>query len=159
MAEVSKVRLNFVCLDDSEFSETAFNWYVNNFHHAEDCVGLVHVHQIPSFIGITLKTGGVPMTEYHKIIQFSIRQAKAILSKFEAICNEKDMKCHFYMADANHSPGHVICELAKEKEADTIIMGQRGLGAISRTLLGSTSDYVLHHSHVPVMVIPPTGKK
>jgi len=160
MAEASKVRLNFVCLDDSEFSETAFSWYVSNFHHAEDCVGLVHVHQIPSYTGMGLMTGGGPMTdEYHKIIQFSIRQAKSIQSKFETLCKEKNMKCHFYMADAHHSPGHVICELAKEKKADTITMGQRGLGTVSRALLGSTSDYVLHHSHIPVMVVPSTRKK
>ena len=52
----------------------------------------------------------------------------------------------------------MICELAKEKNAASITMGQRGLGTISRALLGSTSDYVLHHSHVPVMVVPAKKK-
>ena len=68
------------------------------------------------------------------------------------------MKCEFLLADAHHKPGHVICELAKEKNAASITMGQRGLGTISRALLGSTSDYVLHHSHVPVMVVPAKKK-
>ena len=54
------------------------------------------------------------------------------------------------------SVGHTICEIAKENNASTIVMGQRGLGAIRRTFLGSTSDYVLHHAHIPVAVIPPS---
>ena len=53
------------------------------------------------------------------------------------------------------SVGHTICKMAKENGATTIVMGQRGLGAIRRTFLGSSSDYVLHHAHVPVAVIPP----
>jgi len=160
MAEALKGRFNFVCIDDSDFSATAFNWYVKNFHQTEDCIGLVHVYQMPSFPAMGLMAGGVPMTdEYNHSVQFSIREAKAIKSKFETCCKENNLKFQFFMADAHHSPGHVICDLAKEKKADTIIMGQRGLGAISRTLLGSTSDYVLHHAHVPVMVVPSHPKK
>ena len=62
------------------------------------------------------------------------------------------------MLEGEHKPAHVICGLAKEKNAASITMGQRGLGTISRALLGSTSDYVLHHSHVPVMVVPAVKK-
>ncbi len=31
-------------------------------------------------------------------------------------------------------------------------MGTRGMGTIRRTLLGSVSDYVVHHAHCPVTV-------
>lgn len=160
MADCQQRRLNFVCIDDSEFSEAAFNCYVNYYHHPEDCVGLVHVHQMPSLPVMSFIEGGVPLSdEYHKSLQSSINRAKGIQSKFEQLCQDKGLKYHFYMADARHSSGRVICDLAKEKEADTIIMGQRGLGAISRILLGSTSDYVLHHAHIPVTIVPPARKQ
>ena len=51
-------------------------------------------------------------------------------------------------------PGEAICELAKEKHVQIIVMGSRGLGAIRRTILGSVSDYVLHHAHIPVIIYP-----
>ena len=69
------------------------------------------------------------------------------------------MKCDFVMADAHAQAGHVICKLADEKKADAIIMGQRRLGTLSRKLLGSTSDYVVHHAKVPILVAPtPQGE-
>lgn len=33
-----------------------------------------------------------------------------------------------------------------------IVMGTRGMGKVKRTFLGSVSDHVLHHSHVPVII-------
>ncbi len=49
-------------------------------------------------------------------------------------------------------PGHAIVKVAREENADLIVTRCRGLGTIRRTLLGSVSDYVVHHSDVPVIV-------
>ena len=60
---------------------------------------------------------------------------------------------------AEDSIGHTICKIAKDQSAANIVVGQRGLGTIRRTLLGSVSDYVIYHSHIPCIVIPPNLKK
>ena len=49
-------------------------------------------------------------------------------------------------------PGEVIVSVADEEKAFFIICGSRGKGTLRRTFLGSISDYVLHHSHVPVFI-------
>lgn len=49
-------------------------------------------------------------------------------------------------------PGEGIINAAREANADVIITGSRGTGKLRRTFLGSVSDYVLHHSDVPVIV-------
>jgi len=49
-------------------------------------------------------------------------------------------------------PGEGIIRVAKDEEASIIVTGTRGLGKLRRTLLGSVSDYLVHHSHVPVLV-------
>uniref|UniRef100_K1P9S2 UspA domain-containing protein n=1 Tax=Magallana gigas TaxID=29159 RepID=K1P9S2_MAGGI len=49
-------------------------------------------------------------------------------------------------------PGHQIVKKAHDVGADLVLTGSRGLGTIRRTVLGSISDYVIHHSNVPVIV-------
>ena len=43
---------------------------------------------------------------------------------------------------------------ADEIDADAIVCGSRGRGAVARSLLGSTSTSLLHHSTRPVLVVP-----
>ena len=52
-------------------------------------------------------------------------------------------------------PGEGIVRIAEELNADLIVMGTRGEGALRRTITGSVSDYVLHHTTVPVLICPP----
>ena len=52
--------------------------------------------------------------------------------------------------------GHVaetIARYAKENSIDQIVMGTRGLGAISEFVLGSVASKVIHLSSVPVTLI------
>ena len=46
-----------------------------------------------------------------------------------------------------------VVDLAEEVGADLIVMGSRGLGGMSRALVGSVSDSVVRHAHCPVMVV------
>ncbi|MDB9315172.1 universal stress protein [Spirulina sp. CS-785/01] len=50
-------------------------------------------------------------------------------------------------------PGPLIRELAKTWGADLIVMGRRGRSGLTEVLLGSVSNYVLHHVHCSVCVI------
>lgn len=49
-------------------------------------------------------------------------------------------------------PGPTIVDIASKVKASLIVMGTRGLGTVRRTIMGSVSDYVLHHVHCPVAV-------
>ncbi|MBE9181101.1 universal stress protein [Oculatella sp. LEGE 06141] len=50
-------------------------------------------------------------------------------------------------------PGRAICRLALEWEADLIVMGRRGLSGLSEILIGSVSNYVLHHAPCSVLTV------
>ncbi|WP_413164375.1 universal stress protein [Capilliphycus salinus ALCB114379] len=50
-------------------------------------------------------------------------------------------------------PGHQICEAAKEWNADLIIIGRRGYSGLSELILGSVSNYTLHHAHCSVLIV------
>jgi nucleotide-binding universal stress UspA family protein len=54
------------------------------------------------------------------------------------------------------SVGHIaetIAQYAKENSIDQIVMGTRGMGAISEFVLGSIASKVIHLSSVPVTLI------
>ena len=53
---------------------------------------------------------------------------------------------------ATGKPGEVICRIAEEESAAMIVTGTRGMGKVRRTILGSVSDYLVHHAHCPVIV-------
>lgn len=52
------------------------------------------------------------------------------------------------------SPGLMICQVARQRQCDLIIMGRNQNHQLGSFLMGSTSSYVLHHSPCPVMIVP-----
>lgn len=50
-------------------------------------------------------------------------------------------------------PDEQIVSAASDPQVDLVVVGARGLGAFRRMLLGSVSEYVLHHAACPVLVV------
>ena len=50
-------------------------------------------------------------------------------------------------------PDKEIVKLSEELGAGTIVIGSRGLGAVSRALMGGVSESVVRHAHCPVFVV------
>jgi nucleotide-binding universal stress UspA family protein len=50
-------------------------------------------------------------------------------------------------------PGAAICDVAKDRGVDVIVVGSRGRGAIKRAVLGSVSTHVVHNAPCPVLVV------
>lgn len=50
-------------------------------------------------------------------------------------------------------PGNVITSLVEEESIDLVIMGNSGKGSLSSFIMGSVSQYVIHHVKVPVLII------
>ena len=53
----------------------------------------------------------------------------------------------------NGEPGSSICQAASKWGVDLIIMGRRGRTGVAEALLGSASNYVMHHAACSVLVI------
>ena len=48
---------------------------------------------------------------------------------------------------------NVLCEAVDKFNADVLVVGSHGYGAIKRAVLGSVSDYCAHHAHCTVMIV------
>ncbi|EDX83140.1 universal stress protein family, putative [Synechococcus sp. PCC 7335] len=52
-----------------------------------------------------------------------------------------------------NAPGQGICQTAKSWQADLIVMGSHHRQGIEEIVLGSVSNYVMHHAPCSVMII------
>ena len=69
------------------------------------------------------------------------------LEQAEAMGIPTESKC-----EVGH-PGSLIRDLAKNWNADLIVMGRRGLSSLQEVFLGSVSNYILHHAPCSVLII------
>ena len=53
--------------------------------------------------------------------------------------------------------GDVILETAQKLNADIIVLGTHGRRGLDRILIGSVTENVLHHSSIPLFIIPTRG--
>ncbi len=49
--------------------------------------------------------------------------------------------------------GSKIVNYANTKKFDIIVIGSRGMSSLKETFLGSTSNFVLHKSKIPVLIV------
>jgi nucleotide-binding universal stress UspA family protein len=50
------------------------------------------------------------------------------------------------------SPSRKICEFAQSEDVDLIVMGHRGITGLNEFLIGSVSNYVLHHAPCSILM-------
>lgn len=71
----------------------------------------------------------------------------------EAKAKFSDYPFPFYSNYVVGDAAREILNFAKDQEINLIIMGNRGMGAFSRTILGSVSNKVVNSSPVSVLVV------
>lgn len=94
----------------------------------------VHIKDYDSAIRNAFKEQGV------KIIDDAMKKFKDYTGKVETIIE-------------NGNPGNIIIKITENKEYDLIVMGSRGLDAVSRVMLGSVSNKVLNNVDVSVLIV------
>lgn len=78
-------------------------------------------------------------------------RAEYVLKEVEESLKDYPYKVELFQTIG--SPAEEIVNVAEERECSLIIVGNRGLGAFSRTLLGSVSNKVINASKISVLVV------
>jgi nucleotide-binding universal stress UspA family protein len=68
---------------------------------------------------------------------------------------ESGVNASFHVASGfSIDPADLIAEVAKESDADLIVVGTRGHGRVAGMLLGSVTQGLLHVAPCPVLAVP-----
>ncbi len=85
--------------------------------------------------------------QWEDFVQQGVDWLRSLAQEAEAV----GVPVEFMQTPGN--PGRVICQQAKNWEADLIILGRRGLSGLSELLMGSVSNYVLHRAACSVLTV------
>lgn len=141
-------------IDGSENSIFAIEWYASHVHRPDDHVILVYCVEMSEVLTATEWCHAPNPSDAEAIKTVLDHEVKKIQSRLEEFGELlKRLKLNGVVKSTQASkPGEGILRVAKDEEASLIVTGTRGLGKLRRTLLGSVSDYLVHHSPVPVLV-------
>ncbi|MGZ4392588.1 MAG: universal stress protein [Gaiellaceae bacterium] len=68
---------------------------------------------------------------------------------------QSGVKASFHVVSGlNTDPADLIADVAKEADADLIVVGTRGHGRVAGMLLGSVTQRLLHVAPCPVLAVP-----
>jgi nucleotide-binding universal stress UspA family protein len=80
-------------------------------------------------------------------------QTKLAVQVKELVDSGVDATLHV-ISGINKDPADLIANIARELEADLIVVGTRGHGRIAGMLLGSVTQRLLHVAPCPVLAVP-----
>jgi nucleotide-binding universal stress UspA family protein len=87
---------------------------------------------------------------YQRALSPELRHAEEVLAAAETQARNAGVEADVDVLEGD--PAQRIVELARSREADLIVVGSRGRGSVTGTLLGSVSRDVMQHADRPVLV-------
>jgi len=103
--------------------------------------GLFVIQSFPTEIGLMKTMLGKALSKHYK----------HFMSIAKTMCTKKGIK--FLDVVEFGEEGQTIVSFADHNNFNLIVIGSRGMGKLGEVFLGSTSNYVMHSSKIPVMII------
>ena len=126
-------------------SSNSFRGLDAAIHMARECQATITGLYV---IGITKPRTNEQITPLEKML---LEHAQKIMKKAKLAAAKKGVL--FFDRVSYGDDGKRIVDIAERKSFDLIVMGSRGMGAAKEIFLGSVSNYVLHKSKKPVLII------
>ena len=132
-----------LAVDGSEYSLRALEYARSLAENYRAGLWLVHVFSNTSDL--------LGYQDFEKLYARRKSAGQTILD--ETLKKLKDSSLDVHAELAEGSDAEAILTLAEKHEADLIVMGTRGFGAVKGLMVGSVSRKVIHLSSCPVMVV------
>jgi nucleotide-binding universal stress UspA family protein len=131
-----------VGVDGSPSSMLALRWALDQAHATGADVEAIHAWQIPTSFGapVALLPKEDLAAEARTALSTAIDRTRT---------DDRDVTVHPHVDRGD--PATVLLDRARD--ADLLVVGNRGYGGFARSLLGSVSQHCIHHAVCPVVVV------
>jgi nucleotide-binding universal stress UspA family protein len=139
-----------LAIDGSKSSESVLNELRNlKLDKDSDVILLSSVEKYGPLMGEPF--GGALIEFESQIEEQNLQMAKDLIKEAKEKI-EKDFGCQVKTEVIIGNPKYVIVEKSKEWNSDLIILGSHGYRLWERVLLGSVSNFVVHHAECSVLI-------
>ncbi len=126
--------------------------YSNSFRGLDVAIDMArqcHATLTGLYVAGIVKPGiSEPVTSQEKIL---LKHAQKIMKKAKLKAAKKGIL--FFDRVSYGDEEKRIVDVAEKKNFDLIVIGSRGMGAAKEFFFGSTSNYVMHKSNKPVLIV------
>lgn len=135
-----------IAVDGSEYSMTAARKGLELSHQLDAVPGVTFV--IDNSKALANPDLGTTAEQVKMVLK---KEAEQTLDQLANMYNGKELKK--FMPEGYPLYKEII-KLAKSWKADLIVTGTHGRTGIKHVLMGSVAEHVMHHSPIPVMIVP-----
>ncbi|GAB5369648.1 hypothetical protein AAMO2058_001423100 [Amorphochlora amoebiformis] len=154
-----KSRKVAVALDAYKCSCQAFNWCAENLFRKNDDIILLHVYdhkpiELPDDEVKKLKGFGyLSLDDLNEgALKMKERKAQEMMREYTNTLLKMGFEADMVIIKGENVKVE-LCTYATESKIDLLALGNRGLGVVGRTFLGSVCDYCVHNAPCPVLVV------
>ncbi|PAA51241.1 hypothetical protein BOX15_Mlig032787g1, partial [Macrostomum lignano] len=153
---MSTNRRILLAVDGSEHSDRALKFYAESIWQPGDEVIFVYCVEPPRLSLSDMVSSGAS-DAFARGVESAVQHGHRLADELRAKCTALGVTStvRFVERMEPNGAGAAIVDVSQEEAVTCLVLGSRGLGKFRRTFLGSVSDYVLHHSRKPVLIVPP----
>ncbi|KAJ7008147.1 hypothetical protein D5086_005272 [Populus alba] len=157
MATLEEKQVMVVGIDDSQHSTYALEWTFDHFFTpplaSNSPFKVVVVHAITSATSVVASLAEPGIAEVLPQVESDLKKIAARgIEKAKEICISKSVSDVIFEV-VEGDPRNVLREAVEKHHASVLVVGSHGYGAIKRAVLGSVSDYCVHHANCTVMIV------
>ena len=140
---------HIVCaIDFSDSSLAGLTWALSLAEEADAQLSLLHVIEVPPELRVSAVVTDPDLDELHAAVEADTQTRLRSLIPVPA-----SEFCSIETATAAGAAGHAILEFAARRNADLIVMGAQGQGAVDRWIFGSKTRDVVRGATCPVLTV------
>eukprot|EP00732_Lithocolla_globosa_P006916 Lithocolla_globosa_v1_NODE_8382_length_827_cov_21.900259.p1 type:complete len:153 gc:universal NODE_8382_length_827_cov_21.900259:39-497(+) len=143
-------RIVVIPVDKSEYALAALRWAVIEIYREGDEFHVIHVQEDLVMEMAYASSSAVAAESMAKIQSEMLQQSQTLLKDLGDMLDSKKIPHKLLLKKGLVK--EMICDYCAEVNAGLVVTGSRGLGAMQSLLLGSVSDYLLHHCQCAVVV-------